>query len=280
MKHGLVMLAALALVLLAGCAAPPTRSALDDRWQASLRRGQEAFARGDLATAEREYRVALLTREAVNDAQGRALAQLSLARVLEGSRGSEAALRLVQDVLADAQPLPASLRLVAHARAAGLLLQTRQLPQAGAQLDHAVQLCEGRCEELPSLELLQGRLALARGEDEAALQWARQALRTLDGRSVPTLPAHLARHRAEGANARRLAAQALMSRGDASGALALAQLALQIDQELGQGLRVAADLELLARAHAALGNTAEAARHEQLAARARAASRALDGRAD
>ena len=58
-----------------------------------------------------------------------------------------------------------------------------------------------------------------------------------------------------------------------------AQQALAFDQELGQAARVLADLQLLQRASAALGDTAAAARYAALAQRAVAAAASLRGEA-
>jgi tetratricopeptide (TPR) repeat protein len=236
-----------------------------DRAVASSQRGAAAFARNDLGAAQGEYLAALRLYESIADTQGRAATLLSLARIESQAGRPKEALAAVQQVLAEGPSIAAGTRIMAHGRAAGLQLELADFAAATMQLDAAGALCGGACAERAALEVLRARIALAQKQPETSLRLASGALALL---AVPS---------AERASALRVQAQSHAALGQHEAAIAASQQALEIDRSLGLGERVVLDLQLLAQSHKAMGSQAQAQRYEELAARARAAGRALRG---
>jgi tetratricopeptide (TPR) repeat protein len=127
-------------------------------------------------------------------------------------------------------------------------------------------LCAQACSERAALQVLRSRIDLAQGNAAAAVQSASAALALTQDSKAAT---------AEQANALRARAQAHSALGQHAQTVADATAALALDQDAGSAARVQADLQLLAKAHQALGNTDQAARFALLATRAQAASRTL-----
>lgn len=236
-----------------------------ERAVAGTQRGAAAFARGDLGIAQAEYAAALRLYESIADTEGRAATLLSLARIESQAGRPQEALAAVRQVLAEGASLGNATRVTAHGRAAGLYLEMQDAASATAQLDAASALCGAGCGDAAALTLLRARVALARGQPDEALRLASGALATLAADS------------AERASALRIQAQAHAAAGRHDDAIAAAQQALGIDRSLGLPGRVVLDLDLLAQAHKAKGADAQARRFAELAARARAAGRALRG---
>lgn len=259
----LALAAALAACGSKGPAKPVNVTA--DRAVASTQRGGAAFARGDLGIAQAEYLAALRLYESIADTEGRAATLLSLARIESQAGRPKEALAAVQQVIAEGASPGSATRVTAHGRAAGLYLEMQDTANATAQLDAASALCGAACADAAALTLLRARVALARNEPGEALRLASGVSATLAGGS------------GERASALRIQAQAHAASGRHEDAIAAAQQALEIDRALGLPGRVVLDLDLLSQAHKARGAEAEARRFAELAARARAAGRALRG---
>ncbi len=276
-RAGLACLTGLA-ALLCACAQKPPVSPAASLASASAQRGAQAFARGDMAGAQREYAMALRVHESLDDPAGRAAALLSLARIAaQTGRPAEAQAALDQ-VFADAPRLEPALLATAHGRSAALRLAQGDTDAADAQLGQATALCAAACPDAGAITVLRARVALARRQPAAALALTDSAL-ALPALAVATPPTLKPQAGAERANALRVQAQARLALGQPDAAAASAQAALDLDRALGLADRVLADLRLLGEAAGARGDSAAQARYRMLADRAEAAGRALRGEA-
>ena len=263
-------------VLLCACAARPPVSPAATLAQGSAQRGAQAFARGDLVGAQRDYATALHVYESLGDTPGRAQVLLSLARIAAQSGRTEDALAAVDQVLADQALLDAPTRITAHGRAAALQLSQGNAQKADGHLTQAATLCAAGCADAGALAVLRARSALAQQQHAGALKLAGDAL-VLPQLAASTPPTVHAQQSAERANALRVQAQANAALDLHQPAATSAAAALELDRALGLAERVLLDLQLLAAAHTAMGATAEASQYQSLADRAQAASRALRG---
>jgi len=264
---------ALALLLCACAARPPVSPAVTLA-QGSAQRGAQAFARGDLVGAQRDYARALHVYESLGDTPGRAQALLSLARIAAQSGRTADALAAVDQVLADQALLDAPTLITAHGRAAALQLSQGNGQKADGHLAQAATLCAAGCKDTGALAVLRARSALAQQQHAAALKLATDAL-ALPQLAASTPPTLQSQPSAERANALRVQAQANAALGQHQAAATSAAAALELDRALGLADRVLVDLQLLAAAHTAMGATAQARQYQTLAERAQAASRAL-----
>ncbi len=263
-------------VFLAGCAQKPVMPAAQSLAQASSQRGAQAFARGDLLTAQREYATALHIHESLGDTPGRASALLSLARIAAQSGRTADAVAAVDQVLADGPQLDLPTRITAQGRAAALQLSQGSTQKADEHLAQAGVLCAGTCADAGALAVLRARSALAQQRPADALKLVSDAL-VLPALAAVTPPTLQPQAGAERANALRLQAQAYGALAQPQAAANAATAALELDRGLGLADRVLIDLQLLARMHKAQGQDAQAAQYQLLADRAAAAGKALRG---
>ena len=70
-----------ACILTCGCAQKPIVPAATERASLAAQRGAQAFARGNLDAAQREYETELRIHESLGDTPARAATLLSLARI-------------------------------------------------------------------------------------------------------------------------------------------------------------------------------------------------------
>ncbi|RYX92118.1 MAG: hypothetical protein EOO28_23300 [Comamonadaceae bacterium] len=271
-------LIAAAALALAACAQRPPVNAAVTLAQASSQRGAQAFARGDLVAAQRDYATALHVHESLGDTPGRAAALLSLARIAAQAGRPADALAAVDQVLADQAVLDVPTQVTAHGRAAALHLSQGDAAKADGHLAQASALCSAACPDAGALAVLRARSALVRQQPDTAMQIATAAL-TMPQLAATTPPTLQAEQNAERANALRVQAQAGAALGRHQAAAASAAAALELDRALGLADRVLLDLQLLAAAHRALGSDAQAQQYQTLADRAEAASRSLRGSA-
>jgi tetratricopeptide (TPR) repeat protein len=261
-----------AIFLIAACAGSTSvkqQNALVNAAQNIERRAAQAYATGDLDTATATYESAALVYESLALAEPMARARLSAVRAMAEAGKAELALAAVAAVLAQPQSISPSTQIVAHGRAAALYLaqgSATTLTNANTHWQNASTLCVQACSERAALQVLRSRIDLAQGNAVAAVQSASNALAlTQDSKAAA----------AEQANALRARAQAHSALGQHAQTVADATAALALDQDAGSPARVQADLQLLAKAHQALGNTDQAARFAVQATRAQAASRSL-----
>ena len=279
-----------AIFLVAACASSTgvkQQNALINAAQNMERRAAQAYAAGDADSAASTYESAALVYESLALAEPMARARLSAARAVAEVGKPEQAMAIVRAVLSQAQGLSPATQIVAHGRAAALYLaQGRDLAQgsvpsavstttaasapylasATTHWQSASALCAQTCAEQATLGVLRARIDLAQGNASAAVQSASAALAVAQTQKAAN---------AEQANALRVRAQAHSVMSQHAQTVADAAAALALDQDAGSAARVQLDLQLLAKAHAALGNADQAARYAQLATRAQAASHAL-----
>lgn len=270
--------AALVFALFA-CTTRPAISPTATLAQTSSQRGAQAFARGDLAGAERDYNTALRIHESLGDNAGRAAALLSLSRIAAQAGRHEEALLVVEQLLADQPSLMAltpATQITAYGRAAALHLAKTNTQQADQYLAQADALCLSVCADAGVLTVLRARSALVRQQPANALALANEAL-GLPALAAVSPPNRQPQASAERANALRIKAQALAALGQTQNASSAATEALELDQALGLADRVLPDLLLLAQLHKTLGANELAQHYETLASRAQAASQALRG---
>lgn len=264
------------LCLLCACASRPPASQSATLASTSAQRGAVAFARGDLETAQREYKTALYIHESLDDLPGRAAALLSLSRIASQAGRPADALAAVNQVLADKAFLSPALRVTALGRAAALQLGQGAAQQADQLLAEADMVCAGSCADVAALTVLRARSAMAQQQPAAALRFANTALAmgNLAASNPPTLRPQA---NAERANALRVQAEARLASGQPQSALGALTEALDLDRALGLPDRVLLDLQLLSRAHQALGAGDVAQHYRVLANRAQVAGKALRG---
>ena len=273
-RHASYLIASVALCMLGACASRPAISPAATLAQTSTLRGAQAFARGDLISAQREYTTALQIHESLGDTPERAATLLSLARVAsQAGRGAEA-LAAVNKVLADQSQLDGSTAITANGRAAALYLAQGDTSKADSHLMQAINACAGTCADAGALAVLRARMALVQQQPAQAHKLAADAL-AMPGLASVTPPTLRPQASAERANALRVQAQALSVLGQHDAAVVAAGAALELDRPLGLSQRVLLDLQLLANAHKARGATAMAQQYQALADRAQAAGQAL-----
>lgn len=224
------------------------------------RQAAQDFGRGALVAAEQQYRAAVALYASVARLDEQLQAMLSLARVQAAQDGSsEQALITVRQVLARIEQTPSSeaaiisaeTRVLAHGRAAALLM-ARDVDQAANHWREASAACASPCAHAAALSVLRARLHLQAGEPAAA----RDLMTTL-------LPPAVVPE-AEQANAWRVRAQALLALQQPAAALADVEQALAIDRRLALSARVVEGLRLQVAAYAALGDAARQAHAQAL----------------
>lgn len=262
------MLAATLFIAACASSAPPKQqNAAVNAAQTIERRAAQSYVQGDMQTAASGYASAALVYESLALAEPLARARLNEARVLGEAGQTERALQMVDAVLAPSAanaPLGADTLVLAHGRAAALQLALNGAGKAQTHWQSAQAACANSCGSQAALWVLRSRIDLAQNNAAAAAQNASTAL---------ALTASAGN--AEQANALRARAQAQAALGQHAGAVADANAALSLDQQAGSASKVGMDLDLLAAAHQALGDTAQAQRYTQLAQRARSAAVAL-----
>ncbi len=246
-------LAALALLLVAGCAGQPAKSSTAARQEAALeanRKGETYVRHGELENAARSYSEALRLSQSLEDPEGIAAnaINLSIVRQRQG-RFSEARAALAAVLeqpnlrFSEARMTEASLR---HAL---LDLDQNRFDAAGEWLTRAAKHCSARCALSAAIHNVSAQLALQAGRVEEAVSAARAAHEA----------SRASGERAEQANALRLLGIAALRGGDFAAARPHLEQALEIDREIGAPRKIALDLLALGRA-AGLAGEREAAR--------------------
>lgn len=207
--------------------------------------GAKRYQRGELALAERRFTEAMRRFVAIDDAAGRERNRLHIARTRLALGRSAAALELL-----DAAPT-ASESVAADLLRAQAQLALRQTDAAQVALDRAARLCTEPCREAAGVQLLRGRIALARGQSMDAVTAAEASRKLLHEETEPV----------ELANAWRLLAAAHLAAGATEAALAAAGSALALDRKLALPEKIARDWLLFgdihrAQARAAIGGAA------------------------
>lgn len=260
-------LALLLVGLVAGCAQKATTAPLSAALEGAQRlerRAANAYSKGDLLGAQKDYQTAAAVYTSLALDMPLAAAQLNLAKI-EGESGRAAeGLALAEAVLAKAN-LGVDSRLMGHGRAAALSLAVQKPADAQKHLDTADVLCAGSCDAASALAVLRAEVLLLGNQLAAAKSASERALQA-------------AKTDADKANALRARASVGLAEGAPSGLAAAAvdaELALALDQNLGVSARVIADLALLAQLHRKAGNAGRADQYTAMAAAAQAAREQL-----
>jgi tetratricopeptide (TPR) repeat protein len=251
------LLAALALLALAGCAqngkAPAADTSNVARQAAALeanRRGEAYVRHGELESAARSYAEALRLSRSLEDAEGIAANAINLS-IVRQRQGRMADARTALASVVDQQNLRFSpVRLSEAALRHALLdLDERKFDSAQDWVAKAAGHCGERCPLASAVHNVRAQLALQGGQLDAAGASARAALAA----------SRSAGDRAELANAQRILGVLALRRGDAAAARGQLEQALALDREIGAPRKIAFDLLALGRA-AALSGDREGAR--------------------
>ena len=196
--------------------------------------GAKRYQRGDYAVAGRRFADAMRQFAGIDDSIGSTRNRIHLARTHLALGRAEAALELL-GAASDGATGDIDVLLL---RSQALLALMRR-SEAEKVLVAAEQSCAAKCPQLPSLKILQARAALADGRAAEAQALAGTAIKLLGDKDQAP----------ETANAWRLTAAARLAAGDATGALASAQAALDIDRRLALPEKIAHDWLLIGNAH-------------------------------
>ena len=256
---------ALALALLAACAAPPqgTPAPAGEAAMIEANRRADAYLRaGDLEGAARQYREAVRVARSVEDPEGIAANAINLSIVYQRLGRPEDA-RASLALLLERSPLAFSSERLAQAalRRSVLDLEEGRTADASAWLERAAAYCGRSCTVSPAIQNVRGQLALEAGRPDQAAAAARTALAA----------SRAAGDRAETANALRLLGGVALKSGDAAGAIGNLGEALAIDKEVAAPRKIYLDLVGLGRASALKGDRSAARSYYE---RARAVSEA------
>ncbi len=235
------------------------------------RRATQSFAANDYVSAAAGYESAALVYASLALPEPLARARLSQARALADAGQAGKAQAVINEVLQSVDGLSPDVLATAHGRAAALALGGAVAGDASASsaraqmhVQSALLFCANACSQLSAITVLRARSELAANQAAASAASASAALA-------------VAQNDNDRANALRARAQANAALAQHTQVLPDAQQALKIDQDLGAAGRVVADLQLLQRASAALGDAPAAARYSALAQRAQAAAALLAG---
>lgn len=238
-KAPLAMLALAAwLAALAGCATPKALSPSQAQAVAQNRQGMDSFAAGDLVRAQHAFEAALRLERAVENEEGIALNLLNLAQCHQRLGKPELAAAMLDQLLdSGAVVFSPPRRAEAALQLALLAFQRQDMAAAERWQREGLAIC-GDCAMAGKLRGLGARLALQRGDAQAALQAAGEALARSGDDAV------------EKANALRLQGAAQLALGQKPAAEAVLLQALALDKDGGLPDKVLQDLQLLGHAGA------------------------------
>jgi tetratricopeptide (TPR) repeat protein len=225
-----------AVIFLSACGSTP-KPVDPPRLKAALEAesdGAKRYQRGDYVVAERRFTDAMRQFASIDDSIGSMRNRVHLARTQLAQGHAESALKL----LATTPGGPAVDTDVLLLRSQALLALGRH-PETAQTLASAEASCAGTCPQLSSLKILQARAAFAAGQAAEAQAYAETAIKLLGDKD----------RSAEAGNAWRLKAAARLAAGDAVGALASAQAALDIDRRLALPEKIAHDWLLIGDVH-------------------------------
>jgi len=246
----------ISVALLAACGSPPPRlpQALEQA-QTTDKNARRALRMGDLAHARTLFAQSLKQHQSVDDVDGAASALISLATVSHQLQDDEAAIKLLDRILLD-QPdvYPLEWRITAAFRKAVILADMGRGDEAVSVLATADQQCERNCALRSGIDVLKARLALLKGDADAALELAQPVASTREA------------GKEEQANALRIVAAAEEKLTQHDAALLHYRAVLELDKSLGLSKRIEADLNGIARVLTHLGRAGEAASHARRAA--------------
>lgn len=258
----------LLLAALAACGSAPSRQpfALEQAKKAE-QAAHRALHDGDLKRAQELFRQSMLIQQSLDNLAASAMAAINLSSVSHRLMEDNAALELLDHVLTGSPAqIPSELRAVAAFRKGIILADAGKSAEAESALQLAVLACNKECAYTAGMNNLRARLALSRGDYEAARSTAMSVIQS-------------GAENEELANALRIAAAAEAAMGKTEEALAHYQAALLLDKALALSTRIAEDLAGIGLAFEKLGNKSEADAFAHREEAVKAASRMLPGNA-
>lgn len=251
----------LLLAALVACgSAPPRQPFALEQAKKAEQAAHRALHDGDLKRAQELFRQSLLMQQSLDNLPASAMAAINLSSVSHRLGEDGEALELLDHVLTEnTTQIPSELRAVAAFRKGIILADAGKATEAEAALQVAKQACDRECAYSSAMNILHARLALSRGDYEAALSTATNVIKS-------------GAEKVELANALRIAAAAEAALEHPEAALAHYQAALELDKELALSTRIAADLVGIVKALEKLGRKSEA---DVFARRAEAVKAAL-----
>jgi len=255
----------LALILsVASCgSAPPRQPVAVEKAKRADHEAHRALRDGDLNRARELFNLSMHYQMSLDNRSASATAAINLALVSHKQGDDNAAVGLLDGILADSSvQLPAELRAAAAFRKSIILTDMSKLAEAESALQSAYQECNKQCLFVSGMNNLRARLALLKGDFAVALSAASAVINS-------------GAEKEEVANARRICAASESALGHQEPALAHYQAALELDKELALSPRIAEDLHGIASVLLKLGRTTEAELFLKRAESVTTANRAL-----
>lgn len=244
------------------CGSPPPRQpfAMEQANKAD-QAARRALRDGDLMRARELFRQTMLMQQTLDNHPASAMAAINLSYVSHKLGDDGAALVLLDSILSESSTLiPSDLRTAAAFRKGVILADSGKAADAELALRLADQSCNNQCAFTAGINNLRARLALDKGDFEAALSAAKSVI-SATGEKV------------ELANAQRIAAAAESALNHNEAALLNYQAALELDKELALSARIYEDLTGIAKVLEKLGRKPEADDFARRAETLKAASR-------
>jgi tetratricopeptide (TPR) repeat protein len=242
--------------LLAACgsALVPRQPLAIEQARAADKDARKALRDGELLRAQHDFAKALELQQSLDDVAGAATTLINLATVTHQLHDDEGALTWLNKMLLEKKHIyPRDSQLAAAFRKAVILANLGRLSDAESTLQFAEKLCEKKCAQSFSIDVLHARLLLLNGDADGAL-----ALAQAVGKEGVA-------GKEEQANAMRVAAAAEEKLARSASALQHFQAALEMDKALGLSERIGEDLSGMARVSTRLGRDHEAAEYARRA---------------
>jgi len=257
---------AMLLLFISACGnAPPRLPAAIEQAKKTDQAAHRALRDADLRRASELFNQSMLIQQSLENIPAAATAAINLASVAHKQGDDNAALDLLNNVLAyTAANVPAEVLAAAAFRKGIILADNGKTDEAESAMQRAQQECKKQCEFESGISNLQARLLLDKGSFINALAVAKSVMSSSASKE-------------EQANAQRIAASAETSLGQFDAALIHFQGALTLDKELGLSMRIVGDLKGISTVLEKLGRKQEAEAFAHRAEIASTAAKALAG---
>lgn len=235
------------LLSIAACgSAPPRQPSTIEQAKKVDQEAHRALRDGDLMRAREMFNQSMLLQQSLDNISPRTISAINLSSVLHKLGDTDAALGLLDGVLADKSArIPLELRIAAAFRKAIILTDNGRATEAESALQLAMLECNKQCAIAPGINNLHARLTLKSGDFVTALAIAKGVLKS-------------SAEKEEMANAQRIAGDAATALGQMDAALAHYHGALELDKELALSSRIVEDLKGIAYVLEKLGRKLEA----------------------
>ncbi len=226
--------------LLAGCGTPVKTSPMLEIVAGYSQQGQQSFRDRDYNGALASFGKALQIDRSIENADGIALNLLNIAQTYQALNQPEAAHTSLDEILGNALGLFQDDQLAQAATYKSILhLRQAQTGPASEWIEKADAFCGDSCASRGLILNIQARLALGKGQPDAAIDLANRALSI--HRKAGVVP--------EIANSLRLIGEGHLARQLSDKAIPFFQEALQLDKGQGLPAKISTDLLLLGMAY-------------------------------